>query len=66
MAHPFKSEAKTGQERADSRYSFPVSNPTPDGIVYDDAKVTSRGEKAEDNFIGAPARQVSETGKVRK
>jgi len=66
MAHPFKSEAKTGQELADSRYSFPVSNPTPDSLVAKEAKVESRGEKAEDNFIGAPARQVSETGKVRK
>ena len=66
MAHPFKSEAKTGQELADSRYTFPASNPTPEGILAKDAKVESRGEKAEDNFIGSPARQVSETGKVRK
>lgn len=66
MAHPFKSEAKTGQELADSRYTFPASNPTPEGILVKDAKVESRGEKAEDNFVGAPARQVSETGKVRK
>jgi hypothetical protein len=66
MTHPMKSQAKTGQELAKSRYSFPVSNPTPDGISYEDAKVESRGEKAEDKFIGAPARQVSATGKVRK
>lgn len=66
MAHPFKSEAKTGQELANSRYTFPPNNSAPNGIDFEDAKVTSRGEKAEDNFIGAPARQVSETGKVRK
>lgn len=66
MAHPFKSEAKTGQERADSRYDFPVSNPTPEGISFEDSKVVSRGEKAEDKFVGAPARQVSPSGKVRK
>lgn len=66
MAHPYKSEAKTGQERADSRYDFPPNNSAPKGIVFEDAKVESRGEMPKDNFIGAPARQVSETGKVRK
>lgn len=66
MAHPYDGEAKTGQERAKSRYDFPPNNSAPKGVVFDDAKVTSRGERPEDNFIGAPARQVSETGKVRK
>jgi hypothetical protein len=66
MAHPLKSQTKTGQELAASRYTFPASNPTPDSLVAKEAKVESRGEKAADNFVGAPARQVSETGKVRK
>lgn len=66
MSHPMKSQAKTGQELAASRYTFPASNPTPESLVAKEAKVESRGEKAEDNFVGAPARQVSEIGKVRK
>lgn len=64
--HPFKSQSKTGQELAKSRYTFPETNPTPEGMLAKDAKVESRGERADDNFIGSPARQVSETGKVRK
>lgn len=66
MSHPMKSQAKTGQELAKSRYTFPASNSTPESLVAKESKVESRGEKAEDNYIGAPARQVSETGKVRK
>jgi hypothetical protein len=66
MANPFKPQAKTGQERADARYDFPPNNSAPKGVVFEDAKVESRGERPKDNFIGAPARQVSETGKVRK
>lgn len=66
MAHPYASESKTGQELAKSRYSFSTTNETPGGVLAADAKVENHGEKADDNFIGAPARQVSETGKVRK
>lgn len=66
MAHPLKSQAKTGQELAASRYTFPANNSAPDSLVAKEAKVESRGERAEDSFIGSPARQVSETGKVRK
>lgn len=66
MAHPYDSEAKTGQERAKSRYTFPPNNSGPDSMLVKEAKVESRGERADDNFVGAPARQVSETGKVRK
>lgn len=65
MAHPYASKAKTGQEMASSRYSFSTTNPTPTGIVEQEAKVESRGERAKDDFTGAPARQVSETGKKR-
>lgn len=63
--HPFKSQSKTGQELAASRYT-PVPNTTPESLPFKESKVESRGEKAEDNFIGSPARQISETGKVRK
>lgn len=66
MSHPMKSQAKTGQELAASRYTFPPNNSGPDSMLVKEAKVESRGERAEDNFVGAPARQVSETGKVRK
>ena len=66
MAHPYASKAKTGKERADARYDFPPNNSGPDSMLIKDAKVDERGEQAEDNFVGSPARQVSETGKVRK
>lgn len=66
MAHPYAGKAKTGQELADSRYTFPAANQTPVSALVDAAKVDHRGEKAEDNFIGSPSRQVSETGKVKK
>jgi hypothetical protein len=65
MSHPYAKEAKTGQQRADARYT-PVPNTTPTGVLVDDARVTSRGEQAEDCYIAAPARQISQTGKVRK
>lgn len=66
MAHPYASKAKTGQELADSRYTFPANNSAPESCLIDAVKVDNRGEKAEDNFNGAAARQVSETGKVKK
>lgn len=66
MAHPYASKAKTGQELAKSRYSFSETNPTPESALIADAKVEHRGEKAEDNYVSAPPRQISETGKVRK
>lgn len=66
MSHPLKSQAKTGQELAASRYTFPTNNSAPDSLAAKEAKVETRGERAEDNYIGSPARQVSETGKVRK
>jgi hypothetical protein len=65
MSHPFKSEAMTGQDRAASRYSF-QPNAAPQSALVDAAHVESRGERAEDNFTASPARQISETGKVRK
>lgn len=66
MAHPYASKAKTGQQLADSRYDFPANNSAPESLDFENSKVESRIEKAEDNFIGAPARQISETGKVKK
>lgn len=66
MAHPFKSEAKTGQARADARYS-PVLNKTPmSDPVLADAERNPRGQVPDDNYNGAPARQVCNDGKVRK
>lgn len=66
MAHPYASKAKTGQELAKSRYTFPETNPTPESALVSDAKVENRGEKAENNFVSTPPRQISETGKLRK
>lgn len=66
MAHPFAPKAKTGQERADARYTFPANNTTPESELISAATVTSRGEKAFDDYTNAPPRQISETGKVRK
>ncbi len=65
MAHPYAAKAKTGQELADARYSFPASNSTPDSALIGAATQTDRGEKAADNYAAAPARQISETGKVK-
>lgn len=66
MAHPYASKAKTGQALADSRYTFPAANQTPVSCLVDAATQSNRGERAEDNFTASPARQVSETGKVKK
>lgn len=66
MAHPYASKAKTGQELANSRYTFPANNSAPESELEEAAEVDHRGEQAEDNFIASPARQVSETGKVKK
>lgn len=65
MNHPYAKEAKTGQQRAAARYDV-VPNTTPTSTLVNAARVTSRGEEAEDVYIKAPSRQVSETGKVRK
>jgi hypothetical protein len=54
MAHPFDKEAMTGQERAKARYSAETGKRDQDP------------QKPEESWIGAPARQVSNTGNVRK
>lgn len=67
MAHPFKDRAMTGQELANARYTFqPNNSQAAESAVQKAAVVDDRSERSEDNFTGAPARQVSETGKVRK
>lgn len=60
--------AKTGQEIAAARYK-PVESTTPPmnaGPLIEAATQTSRVEKCDYQSAGAPARQVSETGKVTK
>jgi hypothetical protein len=65
MTHPFKSQSKTGQQMAKDRYSF-KAKPVPEGILLADAKKDAQPGDVQDNYIAAPARQISETGKVRK
>lgn len=66
MAHPYKSEAKTGQARADARYS-PVPNKTPTSDpVLAAAEANPRNQVPDYDYNGAPARQVCNDGKVRK
>ena len=66
MTHPYAKEAKTGQERADARYDV-VPNRTPESPVIAEARKNPRGEVPDDNYAGAPARQVCNDGKhVRK
>lgn len=66
MTHPYKIRAKTGQQLAASRYS-PVPNKTPmSDPVLDDAESNPRGQVADEVFNGAPTRQISNSGKVRK
>jgi hypothetical protein len=68
MAHPYASKAKTGQQIAAARYT-PVASTTPPmnaGPLIEAATQTSRVEKCNYDENGAPARQVSEDGKVKK
>lgn len=54
MAHPYDPKAQTGQELAKSRYGgLPKRNPNED--------IQDEGDKS----TSAPARQVSNTGKVK-
>lgn len=66
MSHPYKSKAKTGQQRADARYD-PVPHKTPDDPVLDAARKNTReSDGPEEVFTAAPARQISNYGNVRK
>ena len=66
MSHPYKSKAKTGQQRADARYDV-VPNKTPEGPVMADARKNTReSDGPEEVFTAAPPRQISNYGTVRK
>jgi hypothetical protein len=60
MSHPHKHEAKSGQEMAKARYSVDYDGPD-DGKTLGDA-----AQPPKEEWTAAPARQVSNTGKVRK
>lgn len=55
--------AKTGQQIATSRYGKSKTPSLREGPMIRDAE---RDTMPEENYIGAPARQISNTGKVRK
>jgi len=59
MAHPFAEKAMTSQERAQARYSVEYGPKTTDSAQGDAA------QPPEENWTGAPARQVSNLGNVR-
>lgn len=65
MSHPYDAKAKTGQERADARYSFPP-NKTPETPLLAEAEKNPRGQVPDPQYNGAPMRQVCNDGKVRK
>jgi len=66
MAHPYKSQAKTDQQRADARYDV-VPNKTPEGpLIADARKNTRESDGPEEVFTAAPPRQISNYGTVRK
>lgn len=61
----YEPRAKTSQERAQARYS-PVANKTPETPVLADAEKNPRGDVPDEFYNGAPQRQLSTSGKVRK
>ncbi len=68
MAHPYAKQAMSGTELAKSRYT-PVESTTPPmdaGPLIAAATRTSRVEKCTYDVNGAPQRQISEDGKIRK
>jgi len=60
MAHPFDKQAMTGQERAQARYGADYGTSKSDSAQGDAA------QPPEEEWTGAPARQVSNLGNVRK
>lgn len=70
MSHPYENarspydkRAKTGRQIADARYG-PLDTPSlRTGPLIADAEDVALPK---DNYTAAPARQISETGKVRK
>lgn len=65
MAHPYKSQSKTNQQRADARYDV-VPNKTPASPVLAEARLNPKGQVPDETYAGSPARQVCSDGKVRK
>ncbi len=66
MAHSFKEKSMTGQERADARYDFPPNKMPSDPLIEAAGKNTRETDGPEEVFTAAPARQISNLGKVRK
>ena len=65
MTHPFKSQAKTGQQIADARYDA-VKNKTPESPVMAEARKNPKGQVPDEVYTAAPTRQISNYGNVRK
>lgn len=65
MAHPYKSKAKTGEAVADARYGQKASKMS-EGPVLAEARKNPKSGVEDEVFAGAPARQISNFGKVRK
>lgn len=55
--------SKTGQQIAKSRYGQSTAPSLREGPVIKDAE---RDTMPEEQYVGAPARQISNKGKVRK
>jgi hypothetical protein len=66
MAHPYKSKAKTGQQRADARYDMAPTKDPADPVLDAARKNTRDSDGPEEVFTAAPARQISNYGSVRK
>ena len=66
MAHPYKSKAMTGQQLADARYDIAPKKLPDDPVVAAARKNTRDSDGPEEVFAGAPARQISNYGNVRK
>lgn len=63
MAHPYDSKARKGTVVADARYG---KHPTPNLRSGPLIKAAEDVSRPEENYNGAPTRQISESGKVRK
>jgi hypothetical protein len=61
--HPMNSKVQTNQQRADARYG---ALKTPDLRAGPLIASAQRTAMPEESFTGAPSRQVSDFGKVRK
>lgn len=66
MSHPYKSQVKTGQQRADARYTPVPCKTAEDPALADARKNTRESDGPAEVFTAAPARQISNKGTVRK